>query len=54
MNLFLIFITGLTTGGIACAAMQGGLLASVIANQKDQEHEAIVNDKKQLKEKKNN
>jgi len=52
MNLFLIFITGLTTGGIACAAMQGGLLASVIANQKDQEHEAIVNDKKQLKEKK--
>ena len=34
MNLFVIFITGLTTGGLTCAAMQGGLLASVIANQK--------------------
>lgn len=34
MNLFLIFLTGLTTGGLTCAAMQGGLLASVIANQK--------------------
>lgn len=34
MNLWLIFLTGLTTGGVTCAAMQGGLLASVIANQK--------------------
>ncbi len=35
MNLFIIFLTGLTTGGLSCLAMQGGLLASVIANQKN-------------------
>lgn len=34
MNLWLIFLTGLTSGGVTCAAMQGGLLASTIANQK--------------------
>lgn len=38
MNLFVIFLTGLTTGGLSCLAMQGGLLASVIANQKGEEH----------------
>ncbi|MEK7616644.1 MAG: sulfite exporter TauE/SafE family protein [Patescibacteria group bacterium] len=31
MNLWLIFITGLTVGGLTCLAVQGGLLASVIA-----------------------
>lgn len=39
MNYFLIFLTGLTTGGFTCAAMQGGLLASVIAGGKDRELE---------------
>ncbi len=39
MNLFLIFFTGLTTGGLSCLAVQGGLLASIIANQKEQEHD---------------
>ena len=34
MNLWLIFLTGLTSGGVTCAAMQGGILASTIANQK--------------------
>jgi sulfite exporter TauE/SafE/plastocyanin len=34
MNLWLTFLTGLTTGGLSCLAVQGGLLASVIANQK--------------------
>lgn len=34
MNYLLIFLTGLTSGGVTCAAMQGGLLASIIANQK--------------------
>lgn len=34
MNLWLVFLTGLTSGGVTCAAMQGGLLASIIANQK--------------------
>lgn len=39
MNLWLIFITGLTTGGLSCLAMQGGLLASVLANKKEEELE---------------
>lgn len=37
MNLLAIFLTGLTTGGLSCLAMQGGLLASTIANQKEDE-----------------
>jgi uncharacterized protein len=41
MNLLIIFLTGLTTGGLSCLAMQGGLLAGVIANQKEQEHEKV-------------
>lgn len=31
-NLLIIFLTGLTTGGLTCLALQGGLLTSVIAN----------------------
>lgn len=34
-NVWLAFITGLTTGGISCFAVQGGLLASSIAGQKE-------------------
>lgn len=34
-NLWIIFMTGLTTGGLSCLAVQGGLLANVIANQAD-------------------
>lgn len=37
MNISIIFLTGLTTGGLTCLAMQGGLLTSVITNQKDKE-----------------
>lgn len=40
MNWWTIFLTGLTTGGLSCLAMQGGILASAIANQKDQELES--------------
>lgn len=47
MNLFFIFLTGLTTGGLSCLAMQGGLLASVIANQKEQELEDSTPQQKQ-------
>lgn len=36
MNLWLIFLTGLTTGGLSCLAVQGGLLVSLIANLKKQ------------------
>ncbi|MFH2019414.1 MAG: sulfite exporter TauE/SafE family protein [bacterium] len=37
MNYWIIFFTGLTSGGVTCAAMQGGLLAGIIANQKRDE-----------------
>ncbi len=37
MNLFLAFITGLTTGGLGCIAVQGGLLTSSLAYQLEQE-----------------
>ena len=37
MNLGIVFLTGLTSGGLACLAVQGGLLASIVANQKKQE-----------------
>ena len=33
MNLWTIFLTGLTTGGLACIAVQGGLLAGYISTQ---------------------
>src|SRR3989344_989671 len=36
MNLLVIFITGLTVGGLTCLAVQGGLLASVIASREEE------------------
>jgi uncharacterized protein len=33
MNLWIIFLTGLTTGGLTCLAVQGGLLATAITKQ---------------------
>ena len=32
MELIIAFLTGLTTGGLSCLAVQGGLLASSIAH----------------------
>src|SRR5512139_1580483 len=32
-QLFVAFVTGLTTGGLSCLAVQGGLLASSLAHQ---------------------
>lgn len=43
MNLGIIFVTGLTVGGLTCLAVQGGLLASVIAAR---EREVKTNTKK--------
>lgn len=40
MNLWVIFITGLTVGGLTCLAVQGGLLASVIAAREESDIEA--------------
>lgn len=34
-TIWLAFITGLTTGGISCIAVQGGLLASAISQKKE-------------------
>ena len=34
----LAFITGLTTGGLSCLAVQGGLLASSLAHQIEQDY----------------
>ena len=44
MNYYLIFLTGLTSGGVTCAALQGGILAGIIANGKTR----AGNDKKGL------
>lgn len=43
MNLWVIFLTGLTVGGLTCLAVQGGLLASVIAAKEEEEVEKGVN-----------
>lgn len=39
-NLWVIFITGLTVGGLTCLAVQGGLLASVIAAREEDDIES--------------
>lgn len=45
MNLWIVFITGLTVGGLTCLAVQGGLLASVIAAKEEEEVEKGINRK---------
>ncbi len=37
MNLIVAFLTGLTTGGLSCLAVQGGLLASSLAYQLEED-----------------
>lgn len=37
MNLIVAFLTGLTTGGLSCLAVQGGLLASSLAHQLEED-----------------
>lgn len=44
-NLWVIFLTGLTVGGLTCLAVQGGLLASVIAAKEEEEIQSGVNRK---------
>lgn len=48
MNLWIIFLTGLTVGGLTCLAVQGGLLASVIAVAEEEEIEKGINTKNPL------
>lgn len=40
MDLWLIFLTGLTVGGLTCLAVQGGLLASTIAAREEEDVES--------------
>ena len=47
-QLIVAFVTGLTTGGLSCLAVQGGLLASSLAHQIEQDYlEQAVQPKKQ-------
>lgn len=39
MNLWVVFLTGLTIGGLTCLAVQGGLLASTIAAREEDDLE---------------
>lgn len=41
-TVFLALITGLTTGGLSCFAVQGGLLASVVTTQKEDRKKLII------------
>ena len=44
--LMIAFITGLTTGGLSCLAVQGGLLASSLAHQVEQDYVNQAGNKK--------
>lgn len=41
-DLVVVFVTGLTTGGLSCLAVQGGLLASSIARQVEEDVQAAL------------
>lgn len=45
MNIWIVFLTGLTVGGLTCLAVQGGLLASVIAAREEDEIKKKTNTK---------
>ncbi len=49
-NIALAFVTGLTTGGLSCLAVQGGLLASSLGNQIEKE---LLDSSQQQSKKKN-
>ena len=49
-RIMVAFITGLTTGGLSCLAVQGGLLASSLARQIEQDYlEQSIQPKKRVK-----
>jgi len=50
-KIILAFITGLTTGGLSCLAMQGGLLASSLANQVENDLQNSTNRKNNTRQK---
>jgi hypothetical protein len=51
-QLVVAFVTGLTTGGLSCLAVQGGLLASSLAHQIEQDYVAQVSQRKTHKKSK--
>src|SRR5512146_3119490 len=51
MDFIVAFITGLTTGGLSCLAVQGGLLASSLGNQIEKDLQATALQKKGKKKK---
>jgi sulfite exporter TauE/SafE len=52
-QLAVAFITGLTTGGLSCLAVQGGLLASSLAHQIEQDYLQQAAHKRKQRSKKN-
>lgn len=47
MNLWLVFLTGLTTGGLTCLAVQGGLLATAMTRRSPANDSTTTTAKKQ-------
>lgn len=45
MNLWVVFVTGLTVGGLTCLAVQGGLLAGIITAKEEDEVKKGINRK---------
>jgi len=45
-NLFVIFTTGLLAGGLSCLAVQGGLLATAMAQEEEEQNEPNTEGKK--------
>lgn len=45
MDLWVVFLTGLTVGGVTCLAVQGGLLASTIAAREEEDIRANLHHK---------
>ncbi len=41
LNLLLVFVTGITAGGLSCLAVQGGLLATAVAQREDSDLDAL-------------
>lgn len=50
-QLIVAFVTGLTTGGLSCLAVQGGLLASSLAHQIEQDYVGQTAQNKKAKQK---
>jgi sulfite exporter TauE/SafE len=47
-NIIIAFVTGLTTGGLSCLAVQGGLLASSLAGQIEKDFQQTIDKKKKF------